>query len=146
MNPQRNKGAGHRMALVDGIEKVTGRAHYTADLFAPEALVGRIYRSPYAHAEIISIDIAAALALPGVVAIITGDACDKPYGILPVSQNEFPLARDRVRYFGEPVAAVAAVDEATAAAALRLIRMEVRELPIYTDAASSARVRCSPAA
>lgn len=137
MNPQRNKGAGHRMALVDGIEKVTGRARYTADLFAPEALVGRIYRSPYAHAEIISIDIAAALALPGVVAIITGDACDKPYGILPVSQNEFPLARDRVRYFGEPVAAVAAVDEATAAAALRLIRMEVRELPIYTDAASA---------
>ena len=137
MNPQRNKGAGHRMALVDGIEKVTGRARYTADLFAPEALVGRIYRSPYAHAEIIRIDVAAALALPGVVAIITGDACDKPYGILPVSQNEFPLARDRVRYFGEPVAAVAAVDEATAVAALRLIRMEVRELPVYTDAASA---------
>jgi 4-hydroxybenzoyl-CoA reductase subunit alpha len=137
MNPQRNKGAGQRIALVDGIEKVTGRARYTADLFAPEALVGRIYRSPYAHAEIISIDLSAALALPGVVAIITGDACDKPYGILPVAQNEFPLARDRVRYFGEPVAAVAAVDEATADAALKLIRMEVRELPVYTDAASA---------
>ena len=137
MNPQRNKGAGQRIALVDGIEKVTGRARYTADLFAPDALVGRIYRSPYAHAEIISIDTAAALALPGVVAIVTGDACDKPYGILPVAQNEFPLARGRVRYFGEPVAAVAAVDEATAAAALKLIRMEVRELPVYTDAASA---------
>ena len=137
MNPHRNKGAGQRIALVDGIEKVTGRARYTADLFAPEALVGRIYRSPYAHAEIISIDTAAALALPGVVAIITGDACDKPYGILPVAQNEFPLARGRVRYFGEPVAAVAAVDEATAAAALKLIRMEVRERPVYTDAASA---------
>ncbi len=137
MNPQRNKGAGKRMALVDGIEKVTGRARYTADLFAPEALVGRIYRSPYAHAEILSIDTSAALALPGVVAVITGDACDKAYGILPVAQNEFPLARNRVRYFGEPVAAVAAVDEATAAAALKLIRMEVRELPVYTDAASA---------
>lgn len=137
MNPQAKKGAGQRIALVDGIEKVTGRARYTADLFAPDALVGRIYRSPYAHAEIISIDISAALALPGVVAIVTGDACDTPYGILPVAQNEFPLARDRVRYFGEPVAAVAAVDEATAAAALRLIRMEVRELPVYTDAASA---------
>ncbi len=137
MNPQRKKGAGDRIPLIDGIEKVTGRAHYTADLFAPEAMVGRIYRSPYAHADIISIDISEALALPGVVAIITGDACDKPYGILPVAQNEFPLARDRVRYFGEPVAAVAAVDEETAAAALRLIRMEVRELPVYTDAASA---------
>ena len=137
MNPTPVKGAGQRIALVDGIEKVTGRARYTADLFAPEALVGRIYRSPYAHAEIIRVDIEAALKLPGVVAIITGDACDKPYGILPVAQNEYPLARDKVRYFGEPVAAVAAVDEATAAAALKLIRMEVRELPVYTDAASA---------
>jgi 4-hydroxybenzoyl-CoA reductase subunit alpha len=137
MKPRMNKGAGQRIALVDGIEKVTGRAKYTADLFAPEALAGRIFRSPYAHAEIISIDISAALALPGVVAIITGDACDKAYGILPVAQNEFPMARDKVRYFGEPVAAVAAVDDATAAAALKLIRMEVRELPVYTDAASA---------
>jgi len=133
MNPQRNKGAGRRMALVDGIEKVTGRARYTADLFAPEALVGRIYRSPYAHAEILSVDISEALKLPGVVAIITGDDCPVPYGLLPISQNEFPMARERVRYFGEPVAAVAAVDEATAAAALALIRMHVRELPVYLD-------------
>ncbi|HJW53662.1 MAG TPA: 4-hydroxybenzoyl-CoA reductase subunit alpha [Burkholderiaceae bacterium] len=137
MSQQPNKGAGQRIALIDGIEKVTGRARYTADLFAPDALVGRIYRSPYAHAEIIKVDISEALKLPGVVAIVTGDACDKPYGILPIAQNEFPMARDKVRYFGEPVAAVAAVDEATAAAALRLIRMEVRELPVYTDAASA---------
>ncbi|WP_025916227.1 4-hydroxybenzoyl-CoA reductase subunit alpha [Herminiimonas sp. CN] len=137
MKPTLNKGAGQRIALVDGIEKVSGRAKYTADLFAPEALAGRIFRSPYAHAEIIRIDISEALKLPGVVAVITGDACDKAYGILPVAQNEFPLARERVRYFGEPVAAVAAVDDATAAAALKLIKMEVRELPVYTDAASA---------
>ncbi len=137
MNPQPNMGAGQRIPLVDGIEKVTGRARYTADLFAPEALAGRIYRSPFAHAEIISVDISEAIKLPGVVAIITGDACDTPYGILPVAQNEFPMARDRVRYFGEPVAAVAAVDDATAVAALKLIRMEVRELPVYTDAKSA---------
>jgi 4-hydroxybenzoyl-CoA reductase subunit alpha len=137
MKPGMNKGAGARIALVDGIEKVTGRAKYTADLFTPEALAGRIFRSPYAHADIISIDISEALKLPGVVAIITGDACDKAYGILPVAQNEFPLARDKVRYFGEPVAAVAAVDDATAAAALKLIKMEVRELPVYTDTASA---------
>jgi 4-hydroxybenzoyl-CoA reductase subunit alpha len=137
MTPSLHKGAGQRIALVDGIEKVSGRAKYTADLFAPEALAGRIFRSPYAHAEIVRIDLSEALKLPGVVAIITGDACDKPYGILPVAQNEFPLARDKVRYFGEPVAAVAAVDDATAAAALKLIKMEVRELPVYTDAASA---------
>lgn len=133
MNPTRNKGAGRRMALVDGIEKVTGSARYTADLHAPGALVGRIYRSPYAHAEILSIDTSEALKLPGVVAIITGDDCPVPYGLLPISQNEFPLARERVRYFGEPVAAVAAVDEATAAAALKLIRMQVRKLPVYLE-------------
>jgi 4-hydroxybenzoyl-CoA reductase subunit alpha len=137
MKPTLHKGAGQRIALVDGIEKVSGRAKYTADLFAPEALAGRIFRSPYAHADIIRIDISEALKLPGVVAIITGDACDKAYGILPVAQNEFPMARDKVRYFGEPVAAVAAVDDATAAAALKLIKMEVRELPVYTDAASA---------
>ena len=126
MNPIPGKGAGRRMALVDGIEKVTGSARYTADLHAPGALVGRIYRSPYAHAEILSIDISEALKLPGVVAIITGDDCPVPYGLLPISQNEFPLARERVRYFGEPVAAVAAIDEASAAAALKLIRIQVR--------------------
>lgn len=137
MKPAMNKGAGARIALVDGIEKVTGRAKYTADLFAQDALAGRIFRSPHAHAEILRVDISEALKLPGVVAIITGDACDKAYGILPVAQNEFPLARERVRYFGEPVAAVAAIDDATAAAALKLIRLEVRELPVYTDAASA---------
>ncbi|NMM25827.1 MAG: 4-hydroxybenzoyl-CoA reductase subunit alpha [Glaciimonas sp.] len=137
MKPSMNKGAGQRIALVDGIEKVSGRAKYTADLFTPDALAGRIFRSPYAHAEIIRIDTSEALKLPGVVAVITGDACDKAYGILPVAQNEFPLARERIRYFGEPVAAVAAVDDATAAAALKLIRLEVRELPVYTDAASA---------
>ena len=137
MTGRAHQGAGERIALIDGLEKVTGRARYTADLFAPDALVGRIYRSPHAHAEILRVDISAALALPGVVAVITGDACDRPYGILPIAQNEFPLARDRVRYFGEPVAAVAAIDEATAAAALKLIRMEVRPLPVYTDAASA---------
>lgn len=134
---RRHRGAGERLPLVDGVEKVTGRAKYTADLFAPGALVGKIWRSPYAHAEILSLDVSAARALPGVVAVVTGDDCDVPYGILPIAQNEFPLTRGRVRYFGEPVAAVAAVDEATARAALKLIRMEVRELPIYTVAATA---------
>ena len=129
--PKKAKMVGERLPLIDGIEKVRGRAEYTADFDVTDALVGRIYRSPYGHAEIINVDISEALALSGVVAIITGDECDIPYGIIPVIQNEFPLARDKVRYCGEPVAAVAALDEATAEKALRLIKMEVTELPVY---------------
>ena len=131
--PARKKMVGERVPLIDGIEKVTGRANYTADFPIAGALVGRIYRSPFSHARIIRVDVAAARQLPGVVAVITGDDCDKTYGILPIAQNEFPMARDRVRYRGEPVAAVAARDEPTAEAALRLIRMEVEELPAYTE-------------
>lgn len=133
----KSRMVGRRAPLVDGIEKVSGRAKYTADLDHKDALVGRIFRSPHGHAEILRVDVSEARALPGVVAVITGEDCDKPYGILPIAQNEFPLARDRVRYRGEPVAAVAAVDEASAEQALRLIRLEVRELPAYYEAAKA---------
>ena len=75
--------------------------------------------------------------LPGVLAIVTGADCDKPFGVLPIARNEYPLARDRVRYKGEPVAAVAAIDEATAERAVRLLRMKVRELPAYFKAADA---------
>ena len=64
--------------------------------------------------EILHLDVSEARKLPGVVAVVTGDDCPVTYGILPISQNEYPLARERVRYFGEPVAAVAARDERTA--------------------------------
>lgn len=130
---------GARLPFVDGVEKVTGTARYTADMPAAGALVGKILRSPYAHAELLTVDIDAALKLPGVRAVITGDACDMPYGVIPIAQNEFPLARGRVRYRGDPIAAVAAVDEATADAALALIRLEVRELPAYFVAADARR-------
>ena len=124
---------GRRIGLIDGVEKVSGQAGYTADLDHGTAFVGRIYRSPHAHAEIIRVDISKARALPGVIAIITGDDCDTPFGIIPIAQNEYPLARDRVRYRGEPVAAVAAIDERSAEMALRLIEMEVRPLPAYFE-------------
>ncbi len=125
---------GGYVPMVDGPEKVSGRAKYTADFIEPGTLAGRIYRSPYAHAEILEVDTAAAAALPGVVAIVTGADCDKTFGVLPVARTEHPLARARVRYRGEPVAAVAAVDDATAAKALKLITMKVRELPAYYTA------------
>jgi 4-hydroxybenzoyl-CoA reductase subunit alpha len=128
---------GAYVPMVDGPEKVSGRAKYTADFLAPGMLAGRIYRSPHAHAEIVEVDVSEALALPGVLAIVTGADCDKPFGVLPISRNEYPLARGKVRYKGEPVAAVAAIDEATADKAIRLIKMKVRGLPAYFKAADA---------
>jgi 4-hydroxybenzoyl-CoA reductase subunit alpha len=122
---------GDYVPMVDGPEKVSGRAKYTADLITPGMLAGRIYRSPYAHAEIVAVDVSEALALPGVKAIVTGADCDRAFGVLPIARSEHPLARDKVRYRGEPVAAVAAVDDATARKALSLIKLTVRELPAY---------------
>jgi 4-hydroxybenzoyl-CoA reductase subunit alpha len=117
--------------LIDGIDKVTGKARYTADLDHADALVGRIFRSPFSHADIIRLDVSKARALDGVVAVVTGDDCAHTYGVLPIAMNEYPLARGRVRYRGEPVAAVAAIDEETAERALQLIELEVKELPAY---------------
>jgi 4-hydroxybenzoyl-CoA reductase subunit alpha len=126
--------AGSRQPLIDGIEKVTGQARFSADLPATHALVGEILRSPIAHGEIVRIDVSRARALPGVRAVITGDDCDVPYGILPIAHNEYPLARGKVRYWGEAVAAVAADDAETACAALALIEVEYRALPVYITA------------
>ena len=131
------KSAGVRRPLIDGVEKVTGRANYTADLPSPGALVGAILRSPHAHAEILRVDTGRARALPGVRAVITGADCNVAYGILPIAHNEYPIARDRARYCGEPVAALAADDEATARAALDLIEVEYRPLPAYFSAAAA---------
>ena len=128
---------GGYVPMVDGPEKVSGRAKYTADLIQPQMLAGRIYRSPYAHAEIIEVDISEAAKVPGVLAIVTGADCATTFGVLPIARSEHPLARDKVRYKGEPVAAVAAIDEATAEKAIRLIRMKVRELPAYFTAAAA---------
>jgi len=125
---------GSYVPMVDGPEKVSGRAKYTADLILPGMLAGRIFRSPYSHAEILEIDVAEAAKLPGVKAIMTGADCDKTFGVLPVARTEHVLARERARYRGEPLAAVAAIDDATAKEALRRIKLKVRELPAYHTA------------
>ena len=127
-------GVGVRTPLIDGVDKVTGRARYTADLPLGPALVGRILRSPVAHGLIRGIDTTAARALSGVRAVITGEDFAAPYGVIPIAQNEWPLARERVRYRGEPLAAVAAIDEATAEAALRAITLDIEPLPAYFTA------------
>tara|TARA_B100000315_G_scaffold206296_1_gene200595 strand:+ start:3370 stop:5682 length:2313 start_codon:yes stop_codon:yes gene_type:complete len=126
-----NKKVGVPTPLIDGIDKVTGAAKYTADLDATNALVGKILRSRWSHANINKIDISAAQALPGVVAVLTGDNCPTTFGVLPITEDEYALAKGRVRYKGDPIAAVAAVDEETATKALSLITVEVEELPAY---------------
>ena len=128
---------GARLPMVDGPEKVSGRARFTADILPPNTLVGRIFRSPSAHAEILEVDVSAAAALPGVRAVITGADCAETFGVLPIARTEHPLARDRVRYRGEPVAAIAADDDAIADAALGLIRLRLRELPAHFTAAAA---------
>ena len=128
------RSIGVRMPLVDGPEKVSGKALYTADFIAQEELTGRILRSPVAHARIVGIDISGAEALPGVHAVVTGQDCADTFGVLPIAMNEYALARDRVRYRGEAVAAVAAEDTATAQRALDLIDVTYEELPAYFTA------------
>ena len=124
---------GAPLPLVDGPEKVSGKALFTADMAPADALVGKILRSPWSHARLLGVDVEKARALPGVAAVITGEACDVPFGVLPIAETEYPLARERVRYRGEPIAALAAVDEKTALAALDLIEVRAAPLPGYHD-------------
>ena len=109
---------GTRMRRIEGLDKATGRAVYTDDVQLPGMLHGKILRSPHAHARIVSIDTSAAEALPGVAGVITGRDMPVRYGIIPWTPDEYPLCVDRVRYVGDGVAAVAAVDEDTALRAL----------------------------
>ena len=125
------KSIGVRKPLVDGPDKVSGKALYSGDFIPHNCLVGRIFRSPVAHAEIVEVDTSEAELLPGVKAVITGEETDEPFGILPIARFEFPLARDKVRYRGEPVACVAAVDVETAQKAIDLIKFKYNELPAY---------------
>ena len=114
---------------VDAYAKVTGRALYADDLMLPRMLYGRLLRSPHAHARILSIDTRRALELPGVLAVITGQDLPQKFGILPSSQDEHALAIDKVRYVGDPVAAVAALDPDILDEAIKLIEVEYEVLP-----------------
>jgi 4-hydroxybenzoyl-CoA reductase subunit alpha len=124
---------GRAQRKIDGLAKSTGRALYTDDITLPGMLHGKILRSPHPHARILSIDTSAAEALPGVVATVVGSEMPIRYGIIPWTQDEQALCTDRVRYIGDGVAAVAAVDEETANRALGLIRVEYEVLPAILD-------------
>ena len=119
---------GQNLPRLEAREKITGRAEYSDDLSRPGMLHAAVQQSPYAHARILSCDVSAALELPGVVACFTGDDIGYNY-IGPFVHDETAIAKGKVRYIGEPVAAVAAVDQLTARRAVALIDVEYEELP-----------------
>ncbi|MCY3003302.1 MAG: molybdopterin-dependent oxidoreductase [Planctomycetota bacterium] len=127
------KVVGQPRPKVDGIAKATGAAVYTDDLTFPGMLHAKTLRSPHAHARIVRIDTSKARALKGVHAVLTGDSMPIKYGVIPWTPDENALAVDKVRFIGDPVAAVAAIDEDTANAALKLIEVEYELLHTYLD-------------
>ncbi len=131
------KLVGRPLPKVDAATKVTGRALYADDIVLPRTLHCKILRSPHPHARILSIDTSGARRIPGVVAVITGADLPIKFGILPVTQDERALEHEKVRYVGDPIAAVAALEEEIAAAACDAIAVEYEVLePVMTiDAA-----------
>ncbi len=126
---------GRGVTRADAPDKVTGRVQYTGDIRLPGMIHGKILGSTVAHGIIRRIDTSRARALPGVLAVITArDVPDVAYGVSPARYDERILARDRVRYVGDEVAAVAAETEAIAEQALKLIEVEYEELPAVFDA------------
>ncbi|MDX1382746.1 MAG: molybdopterin cofactor-binding domain-containing protein, partial [Thermoanaerobaculia bacterium] len=127
--PRETRWIGRPFRRVDGRAKVTGRTVFADDLDLPRTAHVRLVRSTQPHARILGIDVDAARRVDGVLAVLTGDDLSIPFGILPVSQDEHPLCREVVRYVGDPVAAVAAVDEETAAAAAAAVEVRYEALP-----------------
>lgn len=113
---------------VDARAKCVGQTKFADDIVLPRMLFCKLLRSHVAHALIKNIDVSKALALPGVFAVVTGKDFPIPYGILPVSQDEHALCVDKVRFIGDPVAAVAAIDEDVAFDAMNLIEVEYEPL------------------
>ena len=113
---------------VDARAKVTGQTRFADDIMLPRMLHCKLLRSTLPHARIARVDASRALAHPGVHLVLTGRDFPISYGILPVSQDEHALAIDRVRFVGDPVAAIIARDELTAFEALDLIDVEYEPL------------------
>src|SRR3954468_13822591 len=130
---------GKPIALIDSAGKTTGAGKYADDLSLPGMLIGKIIHSPYPHALVKRIDASRALALDGVVAVVTGADAPNKYGILPVGHDETALAVDKVRYVGDNVACVVAETESIAETALELIDVEYEPLPAWFDPEDSTK-------
>src|SRR3989440_12247064 len=124
---------GKPVALIDSAGKTTGAGKYADDLSLPGMLIGKILHSPYPHAIIKRIDASRALALDGVITVVSGEDAPNKYGILPVGHDETALAVDKVRYIGDNVACIVAESEAIAEQALELIDVDYEALPAYFD-------------
>ncbi|HEY7316180.1 MAG TPA: xanthine dehydrogenase family protein molybdopterin-binding subunit [Candidatus Binatia bacterium] len=132
------KFVGKAIPRLEGAGKVSGKTCYAADIDIPDALWAKIFRSSLPHARLLKVDISKAANLPGVRAVITG--ADIPPVLTGLRMKDMPpLARDRVRYVGEPIAAVAADSAAIADEALHLIDVQYEDLPFVTDPVEAIR-------
>ena len=132
------KNVGKSVPRLEGAEKVTGRTRYAADIDVPDALWAKLLRSPLPHARVLSVDTSKAVRLPGVRAVISG--ADIPPVLTGLRMKDMPvLARERVRYVGEPVAAVAADSPEIAEEALSVIDVQYEALPFVTDPVEAIR-------
>ena len=132
------KFVGKAVPRIEGAEKVTGKTRYAADVEIPDALWAKLLRSPLPHARILKVDASRAMQIPGVRAVISG--ADIPPVLTGLRMKDMPvLARDRVRYVGEPVAAVAADNAEIAEEALHQIDVQYEELPFVTDPVEAIR-------
>ena len=131
---------GTRVPMLDAAQKVKGTALFTDDLVLSGMLHGKVLRSPLPHANILHIDTSRAEKLPGVKGVVTGrDIPDRMYGIVPMAKDEYALAREKVRYIGDDVAAVCAIDPEIAEEALGLITVDYEELPAVFDPLEAAK-------
>src|SRR5947209_11116592 len=124
---------GRPVRKVDGLAKCAGLVKFADDIVLPRMLFCKIHRAPLPHARIVRVDASKAARMPGVIAVLTGKDLPIPFGILPVSQDEHALCLDTVRFVGDPVAAVAAIDEDVAFDAMNLIEVEYEPLQTITS-------------
>ena len=125
---------GKPLPRIDSPAKAVGEAQYVDDIVLPRMLYGKILRSSLPHARVLNVDTSRAERLVGVKAVVTGkDIPDRTYGIVPMAHDEHALAEYKVRFIGNDVAAVAAIDEDTAEEALSLIKVDYEPLPAVCD-------------
>lgn len=133
MNTENHSVIGKRQPFIDSLAKASGEATFTADITPPKKLVGKMLGSPYPHAKVLNVDTSKALSLRGVRAVITAeDIPGAKYGIFRSRRDEMGINR-KARFIGDPVAAVAAVDEDTALEALELLKVDYEVLPAVFD-------------
>ncbi len=135
--PTELKIVGKPFRRVDGRAKVTGQTRFADDVQFPRTVIIKLVRSTVPHARIKDIDFSAALAMEGVVGTLVGEELPNPFGIMPVSEDEHALATEKVRFVGDPLAAIAAVSEDIAHAAALAVKVEYESLATICSVAEA---------